>query len=129
MIWITRNLTSQMQRLVNFIVLEGEQGVLLVRPYTNDICAHWRFVDEETRLLNLLIEYTRCSVSINDGKISLEWTWHGNSLRWDSLVPDGMPITLRDGNMKAMGVYLPARKITSRMSKSKSSADLQESKR
>ena len=21
----------------------GEQGVLLVRPYTNDICAHWRF--------------------------------------------------------------------------------------
>ena len=22
----------------------GEQGVLLVRPYTNDICAHWRFV-------------------------------------------------------------------------------------
>ena len=26
----------------------GEQGVLLVRPYTNDICAHWRFVDEPT---------------------------------------------------------------------------------
>ena len=25
----------------------GEQGVLLVRPYTNDICKHWRFVDEE----------------------------------------------------------------------------------
>ena len=25
----------------------GEQGVLLVRPYTNDICAHWRFVDEK----------------------------------------------------------------------------------
>ena len=24
----------------------GEQGVLLVRPYTNDICAHWRFIDE-----------------------------------------------------------------------------------
>ncbi len=26
----------------------GEQGVLLVRPYTNDICDHWRFVDETT---------------------------------------------------------------------------------
>ena len=26
----------------------GEQGVLLVRPYTNDICAHWRFVDVPT---------------------------------------------------------------------------------
>ena len=24
----------------------GEQGVLLVRPYTNDICQHWRFVNE-----------------------------------------------------------------------------------
>jgi len=26
----------------------GEQGVLLVRPYTDDICKHWRFVDEDT---------------------------------------------------------------------------------
>ena len=26
----------------------GEQGVLLVLPYTNDICTHWRFVDEST---------------------------------------------------------------------------------
>jgi hypothetical protein len=26
----------------------GEQGVLLVRPYTNDICKHWRFVDVPT---------------------------------------------------------------------------------
>lgn len=25
----------------------GEQGVLLVRPYTNDICSHWRFIDED----------------------------------------------------------------------------------
>ena len=24
----------------------GEHGVLLVRPYSNDICAHWRFVNE-----------------------------------------------------------------------------------
>ena len=24
----------------------GEQGELLVRPYTDDICAHWRFIDE-----------------------------------------------------------------------------------
>ena len=48
MISTTNLLTSQMQRLANFIVLEGEQGVLLVRPYTDDICAHWRFVDEDT---------------------------------------------------------------------------------
>ena len=26
----------------------GEQGVLLVRPYTDDICAHWRFRDVDT---------------------------------------------------------------------------------
>ena len=25
----------------------GEQGVLLVRPYTNDICTHWRFKTPE----------------------------------------------------------------------------------
>ena len=25
----------------------GEQGVLLVRPYTDDICAHWRFKNPE----------------------------------------------------------------------------------
>ena len=26
----------------------GEQGVLLVRPYTHDICRFWRFVNENT---------------------------------------------------------------------------------
>lgn len=26
----------------------GEQGVLLVRPYTDDICRHWRFKDVVT---------------------------------------------------------------------------------
>ena len=26
-----------------YCIGRGEQGVLLVRPYTNDICAHWRF--------------------------------------------------------------------------------------
>jgi len=32
----------------------GEQGVLLVRPYTNDICDHWRFKtpDEAVRSSN-----------------------------------------------------------------------------
>ena len=32
----------------------GEQGVLLVRPYTNTICAHWRFrtPDEAVRSAN-----------------------------------------------------------------------------
>ena len=49
MILTTRNLTSQMQRLVNFIVLEGENKEFYwYAPYTNDICAHWRFVDEST---------------------------------------------------------------------------------
>ena len=84
----------------------GEQGVLLVRPYTDDICAHWRFVDEEA-LLDLLIKYTGCSVNIEKGKISLAWTWRGNFLRWDSPVPDGMPIIVRDENMEKVGVYYP----------------------
>ena len=43
----------------------GEQGVLLVRPYTNDICAHWRFVDEDTartsssKIYEMYCEYKR----------------------------------------------------------------------
>ena len=43
----------------------GEQGVLLVRPYTNDICAHWRFVDEEAatksshKIYQMFCEYKR----------------------------------------------------------------------
>ena len=38
----------------------GEQGVLLVRPYTNDICAHWRFVDEEASLKSSDRIYSIC---------------------------------------------------------------------
>ena len=43
----------------------GEQGVLLVRPYTNDICAHWRFVDvptahkSSTKIYKMFLEYKR----------------------------------------------------------------------
>ena len=41
----------------------GEQGVLLVRPYTNDICAHWRFVNESVarksadKIYSMFIDY------------------------------------------------------------------------
>ena len=27
----------------HYCIGRGEQGVLLVRPYTNDICKYWRF--------------------------------------------------------------------------------------
>ena len=43
----------------------GEQGVLLVRPYTNDICAHWRFVDvstahkSSTKIYEMFLDYKR----------------------------------------------------------------------
>ena len=44
MISTIKSLILQTRKLVNFIVLEGEsKEFLLVRPYTNDICAHWRF--------------------------------------------------------------------------------------
>ena len=41
----------------------GEQGVLLVRPYTNDICSHWRFVNESAarksadKIYSMFIDY------------------------------------------------------------------------
>ena len=43
----------------------GEQGVLLCKPYTNDICAHWRFVDVPTasksasKIYEMFLEYKR----------------------------------------------------------------------
>jgi len=41
----------------------GEQGVLLVRPYTNDICAHWRFktpeiaVESSNHIYGMYLDY------------------------------------------------------------------------
>ena len=41
----------------------GEQGVLLVCPYTNDICAHWRFktpdeaVKSSNKILDMFLDY------------------------------------------------------------------------
>ena len=41
----------------------GEQGVLLVRPYTNDICAHWRFktpeiaVESSNKIYAMYLDY------------------------------------------------------------------------
>ena len=41
----------------------GEQGVLLVRPYTDDICAHWRFkspdiaVKSNNRIYAMYLDY------------------------------------------------------------------------
>ena len=41
----------------------GEQGVLLVRPYTNDICAHWRFktpteaIESANHIFGMYLDY------------------------------------------------------------------------
>ena len=41
----------------------GEQGVLLVRPYTDDICAHWRFktpeiaVESSNKIFAMYLDY------------------------------------------------------------------------
>ena len=41
----------------------GEQGVLLVRPYTDDICAHWRFktpeiaVESANKIFAMYLDY------------------------------------------------------------------------
>ena len=41
----------------------GEQGVLLVRPYTNTICAHWRFktpteaVESANHIFGMYLDY------------------------------------------------------------------------
>ena len=41
----------------------GEQGVLLVRPYTDDICSHWRFktpeiaVESANHIFGMYLDY------------------------------------------------------------------------
>ena len=41
----------------------GEQGVLLVRPYTNTICAHWRFktpseaIKSSNKIFSIYLDY------------------------------------------------------------------------
>ncbi|BCU93628.1 MAG: hypothetical protein CM15mV2_2570 [uncultured marine virus] len=63
MISITKNLILQTQKLVNFIVLEEENRSPLVRPYTNDICAHWRFktpdeaVESSNHIFGMYLDY------------------------------------------------------------------------
>ena len=105
----------------------GEQGVLLVRPYTNDICAHWRFVDEEAslkssdRIYSMFCEYKRRKdfIGMDMARKFLEMGFT-RARRYAN--------HFRDGNMKAMGVYLPARRLPHKC-KSKVSKDLQKSKR
>ena len=50
----------------------GEQGVLLIRPYTENICKHWRFktVQELVSLLHVSMRYTQ---SIEERKTLLVW--------------------------------------------------------
>ena len=58
----------------------GEQGVLLVRPYTDDICAHWRrFVDEDltARKSSTKIYEMFCQFKIPKG---LRWYGHGEEI-------------------------------------------------
>lgn len=48
-----------------YTIGRGEQGVLLVRPYTEDICKYWRFKNETTarksayKIYQMFLDYTR----------------------------------------------------------------------
>ena len=59
----------------------GEQGVLLVRPYTDDICAHWRFVDEPTarksadKIYSMFCEFRRREDFIGMDMARNSWKW------------------------------------------------------
>ena len=45
----------------------GEQGVLLVRPYTNTICAHWRFKTPNEAVISSNKIYAMYEDYLNDG--------------------------------------------------------------
>ena len=48
-------------------IRRGEQGVLLVRPYTNDICAHWRFKTPNEAVISSNKIYAMYEHYLNDG--------------------------------------------------------------
>ena len=56
------NFTNEETRQL-YRIGRGEQGVLLVRPYTNEICAHWRFktpdeaVKSANKILDMFLDY------------------------------------------------------------------------
>ena len=51
----------------------GEQGVLLVRPYTEDICQYWRFKNETTARKSALKIYEMfCAYARNDDFIGMD---------------------------------------------------------
>ena len=70
----------------------GEQGVLLVRPYTNDICAHWRFRDVKTaqkssdKIYSMFLNYMQKQDFIGMDMCANFW-------RWDLQEQDVMQIT------------------------------------
>ena len=82
----------------------GEQGVLLVRPYTNDICSHWRFVNESIARKSANKIYSMfCDYKKQQDFIGMEW--QGSFLRWDLLAPVGMQIILVERSTLAMVPY------------------------
>ena len=46
----------------------GEQGVLLVRPYTNAICSHWRFKTPNEAIVSAN-KYMTCILTMRFRKI------------------------------------------------------------
>ena len=61
----------------------GEQGVLLVRPYTDDICAHWRFVDETAARKSSTKIYEMFLASLRPRTERLHWYGHGAEILGD----------------------------------------------
>ena len=66
---ITRDLILQIEETRKlYRIGRGEQGVLLVRPYTDDICAHWRFKTPEIAVKSVLIKFLQCILHYRDEK-------------------------------------------------------------
>ena len=77
----------------------GEQGVLLVRPYTNIICNHWRFktpreaIISSNRIFGMYLDY-------RDEGDFIGMDMCRKFLEMDLLVPEDMQIITLVGNTK-----------------------------
>ena len=81
----------------------GEQGVLLVRPYTEDICKYWRFKTiHEARVSSQRIYDVYWSIVQTE--TLLVWTCVASFLRWVSqgLADTPIMLTVRSMMQKVM---------------------------
>jgi Domain of unknown function (DUF4385) len=77
----------------------GEQWVLLVQPYKDELLPHWRF-RTPMEACNQQMHCVGCSKSTVAPATLSEWIWRENTYKWDLRDPEDTPTTNLDANTR-----------------------------